>query len=492
VKANDNIDLTLRRGELHTLLGENGAGKSTLMNIISGLYTPDSGAIFLDGVSQHFRSPAQAIAAGIGMVHQHFMLVPNHTVAENITLGTPQPFVTRRKRLHEEIVQLGERYGLAVEPSKRVGQLSIGEQQRVEILKVLYRGARILILDEPTAVLTPQESASLYQILRQMLDAEHSVLFISHKMREVMDLSDRITVLRHGKVRATLAVRETNPASLARLMMGESTLEVQEIEHEADKRPAPRQLSAPVVALEDAGVCDPAGHWHLRNVNLHVGAGEIVGLAGVAGSGQSALAEVLTGLRSLDEGRYRFAGETLTRPSVQDLIRRGVGLIPEDRKRVGIAPHLSIAENFLLRDVEHPRFQKHGWLRAGSIRSFGREQMRQFDVRAASEATAVGSLSGGNIQKVILAREMSRPLKFLLASQPVRGLDIHATAFVQHQLLQARNNGLAILLITEDLDELFLLSDRIVVMCRGEIVDVLPRAEASLAEVGLRMTGVQS
>ncbi|MGA1549752.1 MAG: ABC transporter ATP-binding protein [bacterium] len=489
IVANDQIDLTLNRGEIHTILGENGAGKSTLMNIISGLYIPDSGSMFLEGKPLHLKNPAQAIAKGVGMVHQHFMLIPNHSVSENIILGTPQAFRLQKSKVRQQIEELGRRYGLELNPDLRVQDLSVGEQQKVEILKVLFRGAKILILDEPTAVLTPQESEALYKILHQMKKDGHSILFISHKMREVIELSDRITVLRHGKVKATRNRGETSPSELARLMMGESTIQTGEIQTKTSKVSSDQSQNKTIVRLKNAGLRHELGHWLLQNINLEVRAGQIVGLAGVAGSGQAPLAEVLVGLRGLDTGKYQFAGEEQKGTSVSELIHKGVGYIPEDRKRYGIAPHLEVAENFLLRDLHNNRFQSRGWLQRDKVTAFGRERMRAFDVRAASEKTPIGQLSGGNMQKVILARETSRPLKFLLAAQPVRGLDIHATAFLQNQLLQARADGLAILLISEDLEELLLMSDYLYVICRGSIVGEMPKEEAEIEKIGLLMTG---
>jgi simple sugar transport system ATP-binding protein len=484
VMANDKIDLTLQQGEIHTLLGENGAGKSTLMNIIAGLYPPDEGVLRVHGKRVHFRNPAQAIRAGIGMVHQHFMLVQNHTVTENIILGTPQRFGLNLKKINREIESLGETYGLAVDPRARIQDLSVGEQQRVEILKVLYRGATILILDEPTAVLAPQESEALYQIIHNLVGNGHSIVFISHKMKEVMALSHRITVLSRGKVLASKARAETDAQELARIMMGD------EVRAPVTVAAASNSESAqPVIQLSGISARDDRGAMALKHVNLEVRAGQIVGLAGVSGNGQVQLAEVLTGMRPYVEGAYRFCGEVLDHPNVSELIRRGVGYIPEDRKKYGIAPNLSIAHNFLLRDHDHPGFYSHGLLNNSGIQAYGRRKMAEFDIRAAHEKSLMITLSGGNMQKCILARESSRSLVFLLASQPVRGLDIHAAAFIQHTLLQAKSQGLAMLLISEDLDELFFMCDLIVVMCGGEVVGALPKAEATIEQVGLMMTG---
>ena len=403
IVANDQIDLTLNRGEVHTILGENGAGKSTLMNIICGLYVPDSGSIFLEGKPLYLKNPAQAIAHGVGMVHQHFMLIPNHTVSENIILGTPQAFRLQKSKVRQQINELGTRYGLVLNPDLRVQDLSVGEQQKVEILKVLFRGAKILILDAPTAVLTPQESEALYKLLHQMKKDGHSILFISHKMKEVIKLSDRITILRHGKVKATRNRGETNPSELARLMMGESTIQTPEIKSKAAQFTSDQSQNTTIVRLKNAGLRHELGHWLLQNINMEIRAGQIVGLAGVAGSGQASLAEVLVGLRNLDTGEYQYAGEVQKGASVSELIHKGVGYIPEDRKRYGIAPHLEVAENFLLRDLHNHQFQSRGWLQRDKVAAVGRERMRAFDVRAAAEKTPIGQLSGGNMQKVILA-----------------------------------------------------------------------------------------
>ena len=485
VIANEQIDFTLKKGEIHTVLGENGAGKSTLMNVIFGLYPPDSGTIRVHGKKMNFRSPSQAIAHGIGMVHQHFMLIHNHTVAENIILGTRQKFVYNIKQVGEEIARLGEKYGLTVDPSKKIQELSVGEQQRVEILKVLYRGAKILILDEPTAVLTPQESESLYAIIKKMVQDQHSIIFISHKMKEVMHLSDRITVLHRGKVVGLLEKEQTSAQELAQLMMGDvpaPALEVQTVKNTVEKKT--------VVELKGVSAFDHRGHLALKKIDLRVHAGQIVGIAGVAGSGQNQLAEVLCGMREMHEGEYEYCGERKYQPSVATMIQEGVGFIPEDRKKYGISPNMSISENFLLREDQHSRFDQNGFLHPAKMQKYSQEKMQEFDVRAASNETHIGLLSGGNIQKVILARESSRQIRFLLAAQPIRGLDIHATAFIQQRLLQAKAKGVAILLMTEDLDELFFMSDHIYVMCGGEMVGSMPKEEATIEQIGLMMTGI--
>ncbi len=483
--ANDHVDFTLKQGEIHTILGENGAGKSTLMNVIAGLYPPEQGEILVFGKKVHFTNPRQSIKHGIGMVHQHFMLIRNHTVTENIILGTPQRFKLDFRRVNEEIRRLGEKYGLTVDPQKKIQELSVGEQQRVEILKVLYRGAKILILDEPTAVLTPQESEALYQIIENMIQKDHSIIFISHKMKEVMSLSDRITVLGRGKVLGTFVKEKTDAQELAKIMMGN-----EEIKELLVSSPIVHRTQEVVLQVEKICANDDRGYQVLSEVDLEVRAGQIVGLAGVSGNGQAQLAEVLSGIRPMVSGTYTYWGEKLKAPTVSDMIARGLGYIPEDRKRYGIAGSLSISHNFLLRDHKNPQFYGQQFLNINKMNQYARIKMQEFDIRAASEKIQAGVLSGGNIQKTILARESSRALKFLIASQPIRGLDVHATAFIQKVILQAKSEGLAVLLITEDLDELFLMSDHIYVICDGKMVGHMPKEEANIEQIGLMMTGV--
>lgn len=484
VIANQGVDFTLKKGEIHTILGENGAGKSTLMNMIAGLYPPDEGEIYVQGTPHLFSTPRQAIEQGIGMVHQHFMLVKNHTVAENIILGTPQSFFLDQKSVYQCIEDLAHQYNLHVSPHKKIQELSVGEQQRVEILKVLYRGAHILILDEPTAVLTPQESEALYDILHNMIKKGHSIIFISHKMNEVMDLSDRITVLSHGKVLATVTKTDTNASELASIMMGGKDVE------QADLELNNTVAHAPVVELNGLSAVDDRGAMALKEVTMQVHAGEIVGLAGVSGNGQTVLAEILAGLRHHTGGTYKYCDEQLEHQNVQQMIDRGVGYIPEDRKKYGIAGSLSLSHNFLIRDYSNPFFYIRKFLSRSKVYQYGRVKMTEFDIRAASEKTAVGLLSGGNIQKTIIARETSRPLKFLLASQPIRGLDIHAAAAVQNSIRKAKAKGLAVLLISEDIDELMQMSDIIYVICDGKIIGSVEQKDADAYKIGRMMTGI--
>jgi len=502
--ANDSVDFTLEEGEIHTILGENGAGKSTLMNMIAGLYPADAGEMHVFGEQVNFTNPRQAIEKSIGMVFQHFMLVRNHTVAENIILGLTGVVKLKLKEVHQQIREISERYDLYVDPEKKIQELSVGEQQRVEIVKVLFRGARILILDEPTAVLTPQESEALYEIMEKMVNEKHSIIFITHKMKEVMALSHRITVLSRGKVMATLKKDETNPQELADLMI--SNLEAKDLvkvseflrDTTAEKKDGDGSVSQKqkkkfgnlTVALKDIHAVNDLGHPSLKGISLDIRTGEILGMAGVSGNGQPELTDVLSGLRSPTRGKYQFEDVPLNKPTVNEMINMGVGYIPEDRKRFGVSSGMSIAYNFLLRDFQNPQFCSRQLLKLSNIFDYGQKKMEEFDIRAPTEKTPVGLLSGGNMQKVILAREISRPLKLLLAAQPTRGLDIHATSFIREQICQARDRGLAVLWISEDLDELLMVADRIAVIFDGRIVGTLSHEEASVTLIGQMMTGM--
>ena len=506
IVANESVDFDLREGEIHTILGENGAGKSTLMNMIAGLFPADEGEMRVFGEEVNFTNPRQAIEKSIGMVFQHFMLVKNHTVAENIILGQPGVVRLNLKEVHQQIREISERYDLFVDPEKKIQQLSVGEQQRVEIVKVLFRGARILILDEPTAVLTPQESEALYEIMQRMTKEKHSIIFITHKMKEVMALSHRITVLSRGKVMATLQRKETNPQKLADLMIG--NLEAQDVvkvseflrktvveeSTEVDSQPQNKQQKSGnlTVALKNIHAVNDLGHPALKGISFEIRSGEILGMAGVSGNGQPELTDVLSGLRPATQGTYQFEEAALKNPTVNEMIERGIGYIPEDRKKYGVSSGMSIAYNFLLRDFRNPEFCSHQLLKQANIFDYGQKKMEEFDIRAPSAKSQVGLLSGGNMQKVILAREISRPLSLLLASQPTRGLDIHATSFIREQICRARDNGLAVLWISEDLDELLMVADRIAVIFDGRIVGILSQEEASVSLIGQMMTGMNS
>jgi ABC-type uncharacterized transport system ATPase subunit len=483
VLANDHVDFGLRQGEVHALLGENGAGKSTLMNVLAGLYKPEEGTIHVEGRRVHFNSPRDAILAGLGMVHQHFMLVPSQTVTENIVLGLDQPrFFLRLPELDKRMLALQEQYGLKVDPKAKIWQLSVGEQQRVELLKMLYRGARVLIMDEPTAVLTPQEVDDLFVTLRSMTQRGHSVVFISHKLDEVLAIANRITVLRHGQVTAAgLDARGVAKRDLAQLMVGRAVV------FTIERHPA--RPGAVVLALE--GVCAEGdrGLAALRDVSLEVHAGEIVGVAGVAGNGQSELAQVITGLRNCTSGRVLINGEEVSNHPPGFTIARHVSHIPEDRTGVGTSPGLSLADNLIMKSYRQPPVAK-GWvLNRPVIHQQAVELKTAYDIAAPSVDTLVRLLSGGNLQKAILAREMSASPKLVVAVQPTRGLDVGAIEAVHRVLLDERDRGTAILLISEELDEIMSLADRIVGIYEGQLMGEVNAEEATLAELGLMMAG---
>ena len=481
VLANDHVDFRLKRGSIHALLGENGAGKSTLMNILAGLYTPDSGEIFVKGKPKVFNSPRQAIDAGIGMIHQHFMLVPSQTVTENILLGLDKP----RFRLHlteydRKIRELGEQYGLPVDPQMKVWQLSVGEQQRVEILKMLYRGADVLIMDEPTAVLAPIEIDLLFTTLRKMVAAGKSIIFISHKLNEVIAVSDEISVLRKGKLTASqIATKDTDKEKLACLMVGREVLFSIE---KKEVHPGRTVLSVENIQAENDKHL-PA----LRGVSLNVKAGEIVGLAGVAGNGQSELAEVITGLRKATHGKVFLEGQDITNQSIKYSIKQGVSHIPEDRTHVGTAPNLSITDNVIMKNYDLAPINHVGMINMVIADRYASDLKSTYDIIVPSTQTPVRLLSGGNLQRVILAREISSQPKMMVAVQPTRGLDVGAIEGVQRLLLAQREAGSAVLLISEELDELLTLSDRIYVIYEGKIMGEV--TDGSIEKIGLMLTG---
>lgn len=482
VLANDRVDFELRRGEVHALLGENGAGKSTLMNILAGLYRPDAGEIEVEGVPVAFGSPRDAIGAGLGMVHQHFTLVPSQTVTENILLGLDRPrFLLHERASEAEIGRLAERFGLRVDPRARIWQLSVGEQQRVEILKMLYRGARILIMDEPTAVLAPQEADDLFATLRSMTAEGRSIVFISHKLGEVLAIADRITVMRRGRVTAAgLPAAGATKADLARLMVGRSVLEL------LDRTPStPGEV---VLALHDVTADNDRGLPALRGVSLDVRAGEIVGIAAVAGNGQSELAEVVTGLRPCG-GDILIGGRSVANTSASTVIRQGVAHVPEDRAGVGSAPNLSLTDNLIMKRYRDSPVAR-GWLIDNtSAHAIATELRETYQISTPTVETEVRLLSGGNLQRAILAREIETKPGLLVAVQPTRGLDVGAIETVHKLLLNMRARGTAILLISEELDELIALSDRIDVVYEGRIAGSFTAGEAEIGQIGLLMTG---
>ncbi|HUK95282.1 MAG TPA: ABC transporter ATP-binding protein [Gaiellaceae bacterium] len=483
VLANDHVDFDLRPGEVHALLGENGAGKSTLMNILYGLYHPDEGEIQIKGEAVRIHSPKDAIERGIGMVHQHFMLIPVMTVVENIVLAaepTRARVVLDYAAAREEVTALAEQFGFAIDPDARIEEITVGQQQRVEILKALYRHADILILDEPTAVLTPQEAQELFGILRNLVDEGMSVIFITHKLHEVLEVADRITVLRRGKRVDTVPRRGATEEGLARMMVGREVL------LRVEKGPA--TPGKPVLAVEDLWVLDDRDLEAVRGVSFEVHSGEIVGIAGVDGNGQSELVEALSGLRRAAGGVIRVGGEDVTHASAHRMLRLGLGHIPEDRHRRGLVLRFTLAENLALHDFDRPPNSRLGWLFVDRIVRWARGLLQQFDVRGGGPKTLASSLSGGNQQKVVLARELARDPLLLLAAQPTRGLDVGAIEFVHRRLIEARDAGEAVLLTSLELDEILSLSDRILVMYEGRIVGEYP-PDTTPEELGIAMTG---
>jgi simple sugar transport system ATP-binding protein len=482
VVANDHVDFDLVKGEVHALLGENGAGKSTLMNILYGLYHPDEGQISLRGEPARIDSPHAAIDAGIGMVHQHFMLIPVMTVAENIVLAVEPrkgPFLDL-DTANEKVREISKRFGLAVRPEARIESISVGMQQRVEILKALYRGAEILILDEPTAVLTPQEAEELFQIIRSLQAEGKSIIFISHKLGEVLAIADRITVLRRGKTIETIPREGATEESLARLMVGRDVL------LRVEKTPG--QPGAPLLRVEDLRVREERGLECVRGISFEVRAGEIVGIAGVDGNGQTELVEAITGLRKPEAGRIVVGGEDVTDETARQCFDAGLGHIPEDRQRRGLVLDFSLAENIALHDYRKQPDSKWGWLYPKRLLARAGNLLKEFDVRGGGPKTPASSLSGGNQQKVILAREISRDPAILVAAQPTRGLDVGAIEFVHRRLVTERDEGRGILLVSFELDEILSLADRILVIYEGQIVgEYTP--DVTEEELGIAMTG---
>ncbi|HEY9593798.1 MAG TPA: ABC transporter ATP-binding protein [Spirochaetia bacterium] len=479
VVANDGISIRLARGEIIAVLGENGAGKSTLMNVLFGLYRPSAGSIFLDGKPVTFVSPREAIAAGLGMVHQHFMLVPPLTVTQNIVLGH-EPTVaghvlySRARRIVQDI---SRRYGLEVDPDAKVESLSVGVQQRVEILKALYRSARVLILDEPTAVLAPAEVGELFAILRRLAADGTSIIIITHKLEEVKALSDRVYILRRGRLVAEMRTSEATAAQLSNHMVG------RDVVLEVD-RPAPLAASDVVLRVEALSVRGARGLPALRAVDLAVGRGEILGIAGVEGNGQKELCEAVVGLARPDSGRILLRGQEVTRWSTRRRMEAGMGYVPQDRRGAGLVLPFSVEENLALGRSDKPPVSRRGFLRLSTVRSLATRLMESYDIRAEGPASAVSTLSGGNQQKVVLAREFSREPVFLVISQPTRGLDVGAIEYVYHRINELKSRGAAILLVSMELEELFTLADRLAVLHRGEIVFNAPTAATTEVEVG--------
>ena len=483
VTANDRVDFDLRRGEVHALLGENGAGKSTLMNVLYGLYHPDEGEIRIKGEPIRIHSPKDAIERGIGMVHQHFMLIPVMTVAENIVLanepthaGVLLDYATARKR----VIELSQQFNFAIDPDARIENISVGQQQRVEILKALYRHADILILDEPTAVLTPQEAQELFGILKSLTEEDLSIIFISHKLNEVLEIADRITVLRRGKKVDTVPRAGASEEGLARMMVGREVL------LRVEKTPA--TPGDPALSVEDLHAFDDRNLEVVRGVSFAVRGGEIVGLAGVDGNGQSELIEALTGLRRPSAGKVLIGGQNVTGASAASVLDLGLGHIPEDRQRRGLVLEFSLAENLALHDFDKSPYSRFGWLFPQRIARWAQGLLKQFDIRGGTPETPASALSGGNQQKVVLAREIARDPRVLIAAQPTRGLDVGAIEFVHRRLIEARDGGAAVLLVSLELDEVLSLSDRILVIYEGTVAAEYG-PDVTEEELGIAMTG---
>lgn len=483
VVANDRVTMDVEKGEIHALLGENGSGKTTLMNILYGLLQPEGGRIRVEGEVASFRSPRDAIRLGIGMVHQHFMLVPTLTVVENIVMGTrPTGRVYLDiRRVESHIGEISKTYGLEVDPSTPVWQLSVGVQQRVEILKVLYRNARILILDEPTAVLTPIETEELFQTLRTLTEKGCSVIFISHKLSEVMAISQRITVLRQGKVAATVRANGTTPRDLARMMVG------REVFLKVEKEKVVR--GEPLLVIEGISADNDKGLPGLRNISFKINGGEILGFAGVEGNGQRELAEVISGLRPVRSGRIQLCGKDVTHASTRERMELGLAHIPEDRKRRGLVLEFSIWENAILENYYRAPFDRGCFLQFAAIRKAAQDIVRQFDVKTSGLYSAVGELSGGNQQKLLVGRELYRDPLVLLAAQPTRGLDVGAIEYIHSRLLEQRAAGKAIILISTELDEILSLSDRVAILNGGQIIGEMTGDEIDMDVLGLMMAG---
>ena len=484
VLACDDVAFDIRAGEVHALLGENGAGKSTLMKILYGLYQPDSGSIRINGNEVRITSPLDAIANGIGMVHQHFMLVDTLTVAENVALGLPSGPMLQLSEVEQRIRSLSKEYGIEVNPRAPVWTLSVGERQRVEIVKALYRGADLLILDEPTAVLTPQEVDELFGTLRRMAADGHSLIFISHKLHEVLALANRITVLREGRLIGSQPREGVTRPQLARMMVGRDVL--------LARTHLPVTLGEVGMALHNVSARGVTGKMALQDVSLEVRIGEILGVAGVSGNGQRELAEVIAGLRPAFTGRIEFGGRDVTHESPAQRTASGFAYIPEERMVDGVIQEFTVAENMILQDHTREPYSRGIFIRFGEMARHSRELVSQYRVKTPTINTPIKSLSGGNIQKVVLARELARNPKVLIAAQPTRGVDIGATEYIHQRLLDQRGHGTATLLISEDLDEVLALADRIAVLYEGRIMDIVDRDATSAEELGLLMAGVHA
>ncbi|MCQ3936377.1 MAG: heme ABC transporter ATP-binding protein [Chloroflexi bacterium] len=485
VIANEKVDIALREGKILALLGENGAGKTTLMNILYGLYKPDEGQIFVRGREAHIHGPNDAIALGIGMVHQHFMLVPVMTVTENVMLGvepTRNGMFLDKEKVSRRIREISDQYGLEVDPNAYIKDLPVGIQQRVEIIKVLYRQADILILDEPTAVLTPQEVEGLFKIINTLIKSGKSIIFITHKLKEVLAIADDITVLRLGKVVGSIDPKEATTEKLASMMVG------RDVNLVVEKKPA--KSGKPVLMVENLFVRDERQHMTVQGVSFEVREGEVLGVAGVQGNGQTELVYALTGLLPLEAGTIRLLNEPIRHTSPREILERGMAHIPEDRQRHGLILTFPVHDNLVLCTYYKEPFARGISLQEKAIFSNAGELVKQYDVRTPNIYVNVGTLSGGNQQKVIVAREFSRPIKLLIASQPTRGLDVGSIEYIHQQIIKKRDEGTGVLVVSSELDEILALSDRIAVMYKGQIMDILDADKTSKEELGLLMAGI--
>ncbi len=483
--ANKNISFNLKKGEIHALLGENGAGKTTLMNMLYGIYMPTNGDIFINGEKVTIKSPLDAIKLGIGMIHQHFMLVETLTVLENIILGLKEyGFIINKKAVKEKLREIENLYGLKVDSDIKVWQTTVGEQQRVEIIKVLFRGANILILDEPTAVLTPQETQGLFKILKRMKDDGKSIVFITHKLEEVMQIADTITVLRKGEVVKTLLKNETTKSELAKLMVGKTTLR--------DFQKNKKETNEVILNIENLTVYSDKGTKSLKSINLQVKKGEILGIAGISGNGQKELVQTIAGLKKVAKGKIIFNGLNITNKHPRFISRLGINYIPADRLAMGVAPNLSSIDNAIMRRYYRFPLSKKGLMNYKKAFAYTRMMTKAYKIKLDNPFAPIKLLSGGNMQKLILAREILENPKLLIASYPTRGLDIASTQFFRQKLIEIANKGKAVILASEDLDEILSLSDRIAVMYEGSIVGILEAEKADKNTIGLMMTGAKA
>ncbi len=483
VVANEDVNLTLNAGEIHALLGENGAGKSTLMNILTGIYKPNSGAIYYKGEKVKIKSPRHAVELGIGMVHQHFHLIPTLTAAENVFLYTPTcKAILNTKEMEEEIARCSKEFHLDVDPSAKIWQMSVGEQQRVEIIKLLYRGADILILDEPSAVLTAQEAVEMFKNLRKMAESGKSVVVISHKMSEVMQFADRITVLKGGKVEDTMPASEATVERLTKAVVGDREFKPQKNEGSA-------KTDKIVLEMKDVTVKNDKGLQAIKNLSLDIHAGEIFGIAGVAGNGQKELAEVIVGLRKAETGAIILNGEDITKLSVKQRIQKKIAFIPEDRLSMGLVPGMTMDENRILKQYGEKQFSKNGILNKKAISDAVDAEIERHEIKIVGKSAPVSLMSGGNQQKLIIAREISGDPKLIICAYPSRGLDMGAAEAVRQILLEQCKKGVAVLMVSEELDELFQMADRIGVMCDGEMMAILDSNKTDYDTVGRLMSG---